>query len=408
MGGSWREVLHENCTAQMSRDLSDARLLAFLRELVAIDSTPGREERVVHRIADEMKSLGYQDARVDEAGNAVGHFGEGSPVILTDCHVDTIPDHGKGLWHHQPFGAEMDGDRLYGLGVSDMKASAAAVIYGVARLFASGHSPRGTVHVVSSIAEESMEGAALASTFDRLKPDIAVIGEPTDLRLAFGQRGRAKIEVDVTGSASHAGHPEVGVNAVEFMAQFVESVAAIKHPVHPMLGPRTATCIDIHSEPYPSVSQVPASCRARFDCRFGPDETKETLMAMLAEHKIAWSGARRKPKLDVHMYIAEFDVFTGQKYSVLEYAPAWLTPVDSDVVRACLAGLRAAGLPAETCTYGFCTNGSLTAGLRGVTTVGYGIAREEVAHTVDEFIDVDKLYKGTEGYAVVIASLLAS
>jgi putative selenium metabolism hydrolase len=389
-------------------DLSDQRLLGFLRELVSIDSTPGREERVVHRVVEEMKSLGYKDARVDEAGNAVGHIGEGSPVVLTDCHVDTIPDHGKGLWHHDPFGAEVDGDRMYGLGVSDMKASAAAVIYGVARLFASGHAPRGTVHVVSSIAEEMMEGAALAYTFDRCKPDIALIGEPTDLRLAIGQKGRAKIEVDVVGAASHAGHPEVGVNAVEFMAQFVTSVAAIKHPVHPILGTRTATCIDIHSEPYPSVSQVPATCRARFDCRFGPDETKETLMAMLAEHRSAWSGARRQPELDVHVYVAEFGVFTGQRYSVPEYAPAWLTPPDSSVVTACIAGLKQAGLPAETSTYGFCTNGSLTAGLRGVTTLGYGIAREEVAHTVDESIEIDKLYKGTEGYAAVVAALLAS
>ena len=392
----------------MSRDLADDRVLAFLRDLVTIDSTPGREERVVHRIAEEMKSLGYQGAHVDEAGNAVGHFGQGSPVILTDCHVDTIPDHGKGLWRHQPFAAEVDGDRLYGLGVSDMKASAVAVIYGVARLFASSRPPHGTVHVVSSIAEEMMEGAALAGTFDRCKPEIALIGEPTDLHLAVGQRGRAKIEVDVVGSASHAGHPEVGVNAVELMAEFVTSVAAIKHPTHPILGPRTATCIDIHSEPYPSVSQVPATCRARFDCRFGPDDTKETLMEMLREHKSAWRGARRQPQLDVHMYVAEFETFNGRKYSVPEYAPAWLTPLDSEVVQACIAGLREAGLPAETSTYGFCTNGSLTAGLRGVTTVGYGIGREEVAHTVDEYIDIDRLYKGTAGYAVVVASLLAS
>ena len=131
-------------------------------------------------------------------------------------------------------------------------------------------------------------------------------------------------------------------------------------------------------------------------------------MAMLAEHRSAWSAARRQPKLDVHMYVAEFEVFTGKTYSVPEYAPAWLTPLDSDVVQACLTGLRAAGLPAETSTYGFCTNGSLTAGLRGVTTVGYGIAREEVAHIVDEYIEIDKLYKGTEGYAVVVAALLAS
>jgi putative selenium metabolism hydrolase len=388
--------------------LGDDQLLSFLRELVAIDSTPGREERVVYRIAAEMKRLGYQDAHVDQAGNAIGHLGEGSPVLLTDCHVDTIPAHSEGQWSHDPFGAEVAGGCLYGLGVCDMKASAASIIYGTARLFASERAPRGTVHVVSSIAEEMMEGAALADTFDRCKPDVVLIGEPTDLRLAFGQRGRAKLEVDVRGTASHAGHPEVGINAVELMAQFVTSVAAIKHPTHPVLGPRTATCIDIHSEPYPSVSMVPPRCRARFDCRFGPDETQSTLIAMLGEHRSAWSGARRQPELDVHMYVAEFDTFNGRRYSVPEYAPAWLTDPESDVVEACLAGLRTAGLNAEKSTYGFCTNGSLTAGLRGVTTVGYGIGREEVAHTVDEYIELEKLYAGTEGYKLVVGSLLAA
>ena len=392
----------------MKAELGDERLLSFLRELVAIDSTPGREERVVHRIVDEMKSLGYQEAHVDEAGNAVGRLGEGSPVVLTDCHIDTIPAHSEGQWTHDPFGAEVANGRLYGLGVCDMKASAASVIYGTARLFASERAPRGTVYVVSSIAEEMMEGAALAHTFDRCKPDIALIGEPTDLRLAFGQRGRAKIEVDVRGVASHAGHPEVGVNAVELMAEFVTSVAAMKHPTHPMLGPRTATCIDIHSEPYPSVSMVPPLCRARFDCRFGPDDTRETLIAMLGEHRSVWSGARRQPQLDVHMYVADFETFNGRHYSVPEYAPAWLTNPDSEIVQSCVAGLRDAGLNAEKSTYGFCTNGSLTAGLRGVTTVGYGIGREEVAHTVDEFVELDKLYAGTLGYQQVVGSLLAA
>jgi acetylornithine deacetylase/succinyl-diaminopimelate desuccinylase-like protein len=131
-------------------------------------------------------------------------------------------------------------------------------------------------------------------------------------------------------------------------------------------------------------------------------------MAMLAEHKSVWQGARRQPELDVHMYVAEFETFKGTRYSVPEYAPAWLTSPESDVVQACLAGLREAGLPAETSTYGFCTNGSLTAGLRRVTTVGYGIGHEEVAHTVDEYIEIDKLYQGTAGYTAIVASLLAS
>ena len=389
-----------------SPDLGDDRLLAFLRDLVAIDTTPGHEEPIVHRIAGEMKNLGYEAAEVDGAGNAVGRLGRGSPVVLTDCHIDTIPNHSHGQWRHDPFAADVDAGKLYGLGVCDMKASAAAVIYGVARLFSSSRPPRGMVYVVSSIAEEMMEGAALAETFDRCRPDLALIGEPTDLRLAYGQRGRAKVEVDVTGSASHAGHPEVGVNAVELMAEFVSAVAAIKHPVDPVLGPRTATCIDVHSEPYPSVSMVPAACRARFDCRFGPHETQETLIAMLADNARVWTDSRGPVAFDVHMFRADFETFNGRHYSVPEYAPAWLTDPDSAVVRACVSALSDAGLRSSTSTYGFCTNGSLTAGRRAVTTVGYGIGREEVAHTVDEFVDIENLFRGTEGYAAVVGAML--
>jgi putative selenium metabolism hydrolase len=385
--------------------VGDERLLGFLREIVPIESTPGREERVVHRIVEEMRQLGYTDAHVDDAGNAIGRLGHGSPRILIDCHVDTIPMHSVGRWRHDPLGAELNAGRLYGLGVCDMKASAAASIYGVARMFAA-NPPDGTVFVVSSIAEEMMEGAALASTFDRCSPDVAIIGEPSDLRLCIGQRGRAKLEVDVVGEASHAGHPEVGINAAECMAELVLAVEGLEHPTHPVLGKRSVTCIDIHSEPYPSVSMVPATCRARFDCRFGPEDTEQSLVSLVSERSSVWARRSRPPRLDCHVYVAEFETFNGRRYRVPEYAPAWLMSPESELVTAARAALRQAGLPAELATYGFCTNGSLTAGHRGVPTLGYGVGREAEAHTVDEHIDVENLYRAATGYAAIVGAVL--
>jgi putative selenium metabolism hydrolase len=384
---------------------ADERLLGFLREIVRIESTPGREERVVHRIVEEMRQLGYADAHVDDAGNAIGRLGHGSPRVLIDCHVDTIPMHSGGRWRHDPLGAELDAGRLYGLGVCDMKASAAASIYGVARMFAS-NPPDGTAFVVSSIAEEMMEGAALASTFDRCAPDVAIIGEPSDLRLCIGQRGRAKLEVDVVGEASHAGHPEVGINAAECMAELVLAIEGLEHPTHPVLGKRSVTCIDIHSEPYPSVSMVPATCRARFDCRFGPEDTEQSLVSLVSERSGVWARRARPPRLDCHVYVAEFETFNGRRYREPEYAPAWLMAPESELVTAARAALREAGLPAELATYGFCTNGSLTAGHRGVPTLGYGVGREAEAHTVDEHIDVENLYRAATGYAAIVGAVL--
>lgn len=383
----------------------DHHLLAFLQDIVRIDSTSGREDAVVERIAEEMERLGFDESVVDEAGNAVGRIGSGSPVLLIDCHVDTIPVHQKSSWRHPPFAAEVDGERIYGLGVDDMKASAAASVYGIARLKRHAPPERGTVYVVSSISEEMMEGAALAPTVERCAPDFVIIGEPSDLKLCVGQRGRSKLEVVVKGRSSHAGHPEVGLNAAELMAEYIGAAAALKHPSDDRLGPRILTCIDVHSEPYPSVSQVPNTCTARFDCRFGRGETQESLLAMMRGLASVWDGRAEKPGLDCHPYLTEF-VAHGRRFSEPEFAAAWYTDPQSDVVKASLAGLAAAGIEPVMSTYGFCTNGSLTAGIKGIPTVGFGIGREQEAHTVDEWVNLDKLYRGTKGYTALAQHLL--
>ncbi len=391
-------------TPSLDRVTADDRaLVAFLRDIVRIDSTPGREEAVTARIVEEMSHLAFDEAAVDEAGNAVGRIGSGRPVVLVDSHVDTIPLHQVERWKHAPLAAEIADGRMYGLGTCDMKASAAASVHAAARLKRAGGAP-GTLFISCSVAEEMMEGAALAATVDRCEPDVAVIGEPTDLRLAVGQRGRAKLEVVITGRASHAGHPEVGINAAERMADYIGAAARLQHPRDPQLGPRILTCIDVHSDPYPSVSQVPPLCTARFDCRFGRGESERSLLAMMESLGSIWSGLAEPPGLDCHLYETEF-LAGGRQFRIPEFAGAWYTDPASPIVSTALAGMQDAGIEPRTSTYGFCTNGSLTAA-RGIPTIGFGIAREEEAHTVDEWVSLDSLFRGTRGYMTIVQRLL--
>jgi putative selenium metabolism hydrolase len=380
--------------------------LAFLQELVRLRSTPGEESAVVARVVEEMRRLGYDDAYVDPAGNAVGRMGRGGPVLLIDCHIDTIPMHSPGQWTREPLGGEIADGRIWGLGTCDMKGSAAASVYGVAELAATGPLD-GTAYVVCSIAEEMMEGAALRTTVEACAPDVVVIGEPTDLRVCHGQRGRAKIEVDLLGRAAHAGHPSVGVNAAERMAELISAVAALPHPTHPDLGVRSITCIDVHSEPYPSVSTVPDRCRARFDARFGPDDTAESLTALIAAQARVWEGIAERPGLDAHVYRTEFETYTGRRYAVPEFAPAWYTDPSSALVRTALDAVAHAGIEPRPGTYRFCTNGSLTAGTLGIPTIGFGVGREEVAHTVDEWIDVGQFGRAVTGFGALARALTA-
>ena len=160
--------------------------------------------------------------------------------------------------------------RLYGLGICDQKGSIAAAAYGLAAAAAGGGLGHGRVALVASVNEEDIEGAALATAVDAFEPTWAVTTEPSDTRLCVVQRGRAKVSVSVTGRACHAGHAGQGINAADALAALIMAVRDLDHPVHPRLGRRDLTCIDMASWPYPSVSTVPGHAVARFDCRFVP------------------------------------------------------------------------------------------------------------------------------------------
>src|ERR1700712_3371090 len=129
----------------------------YLRELLRIDSTPGHEQAIAQRACDQMRALGYHGVHVDQWGNAIGRLGSGWPCVLVDCHLDTIPLHDKAAWTYPPFGAQEHNGRVFGLGASDMKGALAAATHGLADM----PPTTGTVVLCCSVAEETMEGAAL-------------------------------------------------------------------------------------------------------------------------------------------------------------------------------------------------------------------------------------------------------
>jgi acetylornithine deacetylase/succinyl-diaminopimelate desuccinylase-like protein len=79
---------------------------------------------------------------------------------------------------------------------------------------------------------------------------------------------------------------------------------------------------------------------------------------------------------------------------------------EDEFVQAALMGLQSAGLHPEITQYSFCTNGSHYAGEAGIKTVGFGPSRENLAHTIDEHIEIDQLLRAVEGYYGILATVL--
>lgn len=380
----------------------DADALAdFGVSLIREPSVAGNEAQVAKLVADELDRLGYM-VTVDEMGNVMGTLERGAgPCVLVDSHMDTVGVSDPDAWERRPEGERVDG-RLYGRGAVDMKGPLAAAVYGVASL--GDRLTSGRVVVSATVAEELVEGPATQFVAERVRPDVVVICEATSLRVARGQRGRAEIQLDVRGRASHSSRPQSGVNAVDAMLDIAFALRTLELPQHSVLGDANLVLTDIVSSPYPGLSVVPDRCLATVDRRTLPEEQESDVLEpvrILAEEATAGSGAT----VEVRLAEDDFTTYTGKRVNAPNFAPAWFYDEDEPHIRAAVSGLQSAGLDALVSHYAFCTNGSATAGRLGIPTLGYGPGDEALAHRADEFVEVNDVVKAAYGYAAIVEAL---
>ena len=356
------------------------------QELIRIDAMSGDEGRVADLVEAAMTGLGYREVRRDELGNVMGLAGPPNDrvALLFDAHMDVVP--AMGDWTVQPFAAEIRDGRLFGRGAADMKGALGAAICGVA---AAAHTGRLTrpVAVTASVLEETIEGLALGPLLDTLRPETVVICEPSSLSIKHGQRGRIEIMLDVNGVPAHAAYPERGRNPILLAAKALEEIAAMALPVDDALGKAIMVPTDIVSDPYPSISSIPPHVAIRFDRRTLAGETCDAVIAALQE-RLAGVDPRA---FVVRVSDAPVRTYTGRTLNGPRYLGAWLFDRDMPLARAAAESLAEIGRPVSYSVYSFCTNGSETAGRRGIPTIGLGPGAEADAHTADESVAVDEL-----------------
>jgi putative selenium metabolism hydrolase len=384
-------------------------VFALCRELIQQPSYSGNEANAAETVKRAFHELGYDDAFVDSYGNVVGQIRGHRPgkSILFDGHIDTVPVPDPSQWTHAPFAGELEGGKIYGRGASDMKGALSAMI-SAAGFFAADAARNfaGTIYVAAVVHEECFEGIAARLVSRRVKPDYVVIGEASELNLKRGQRGRAELVVETFGKPAHSANPDAGINAVYKMAELIARIRAIETPSHPILGKGILELTDIKSSPYPGASVVPDYCRATYDRRLLVGETRESVLqpvfALMQQFK------KEDPQFTAKAGFATGSekCYTGACIEGERFFPGWLYDERDEFVQAAYSGLRKAGLAPQITQYSFCTNGSHYAGEAGIKTIGFGPSRENLAHTIDEYIEVDEVLKATAGYYGILQSVL--
>jgi len=373
----------------------------FAQSLIRIPSLSCGEREVAERVMEEMLLLAFDEVSMDGFGNVIGVIrgSEAGPTLLLDAHTDTVDVGGALAWSRDPFSGDVYGGFLHGRGSADMKGALAAMVHGAAGV--RRDRMKGRVVVSASPMEEVLEGVALQKVMEAFPPDFVVIGEATDLALARGGRGRAEIHLEVTGVPTHSSAPHLGRNAVLDMMKVIGGVEGLDLPADPLMGPAILALTEIRSDPYPANSVVPSICRATYDRRLLPGETREDVLG-----PILAVGARREAALTAEVAVGQYTTFTGRLLTQEKFFPAWLFQESDGFVSLALKGLQESGLKPTTGAYRFCTNAAYSAGVAGVPTVGFGPAEETDAHRVDERLKIADLEAAARGYAGIIKAVL--
>lgn len=386
---------------------TDAEALAkFLNELVRIPSLSTHEEAAGIRLAEEMRRVGFEEVWTDRVGNVIGRVGSGhGPKLVFNGHMDTVDVGDPARWARPPYEGLVEEGVLYGRGACDMKGGLAAMVYAVKALLDSGSELSGDLYVVGVVQEEPCEGLAMQVLVEEegIRPDYVVLGEPSDLQVSVGHRGRLEMQVRVRGKAAHASSPGLGSNAIHNAARLIFGIEllASRLPTDPLLGRGTVAVTQIESQAA-SRNAVPDACTFYVDRRLTLGETERKALAEI-------QSIISTEEVDAQVEVTEYQAtsYTGYGCRMRASFPTWVIAEDHPLVQATVRSVRETlGYRPRLARWGFSTDGSYTAGLANIPTVGFGPGEERYVHTLDEQIRLNDVVDAARVYARLAIELL--
>lgn len=374
------------------QDQRPDRIRKLLTDLVAFDTVSDRSNLpLIAYIENYLSSLGVAFERIlDQTGQkaslwvTIGPQDKGGLVL--SGHTDVVPVVGQD-WSHDPFKlVERDG-RLYGRGTTDMKGFVAVCLAMVPEMRAA--ELKTPIHLAISYDEEigCVGVRPMLREVDRkpIKPLGCFVGEPTEMRVIIGHKGKHGVRATFRGLAKHSSIAPDGVNAIEYAAELIteirrraERLAAegARDGLYDVPHTTLLTSI-VHGGA--ALNIVPDHCTVEFECRgIGITESKQVTDAIVAWARAEIEPAMKKRHPDCGIAFEE----------ILDY-PALDTEASDTIVTLAkqLAGRN------DHAKVAFGTEAGLFVSIAGVPSVVIGPGQIAQAHTPDEFIEMSQLLK---------------
>jgi putative selenium metabolism hydrolase len=376
----------------------EERIVRFLRDLISIPAESCHESERCERVRREYEALGFDEVFIDGLGSVVARVGSGDFTILYDGHIDCVGVGDLDSWAFDPFEGKLEAGEVWGRGAVDELPAIAGMAYG-ARILADRGVPDGvTLYLTASVMEEECDGYCMRHLIESegIRPDVVVLGEPTNLGVYRGQRGRMEATITTRGVSAHGAHAERGINALYKMAPIISDIEQLNDRLaeDEFLGKGSIIVSSIECTT-PSLNAVPDSARIYIDRRLTVGETVDSSMAEL----------QTLPHLDnAEVELLQYDAVSwrGTRARQDKHYPTWVLDEGHPLVQGVAAAVAdVLGETPRISRWSFSTNGVATMGLFDIPTVGFAPGREELAHTTEERVSVEDLVKATAVYSVI-------
>ena len=293
-------------------------IVEFLRKLISFPSVTGDELEVQKFIAQTLESMGLaidmwepnheelkkHPAYVPTGGeylnrpNVVGIYkGTGNgKSLLFNGHVDVIPPGPLDAWEHQPWAGDIEGNRLYGRGASDMKSGLAAMTMAFDSLMRLNTRLKGDLILEYTMDEEQTGNGTLACVMKGYQADAGICCETSSLHVQPACIGRIWFEILVRGKPAGIQRRWEGVNAIEKGYAIVQAVSnlenirinEVKHPLYP--DNRSALpCIVGVFQSGSFASAFPDTCLLKGSMATLPGEETNKVKQSFVEHVLTFS-----------------------------------------------------------------------------------------------------------------------
>lgn len=239
------------------------------------------EESVASYLEDKAKQTGIESSRMKVLPGRrnlilrLKPSGKVKNKVMLTPHMDVVPA------TPDAFHPKIKNGCLFGRGACDTKGSIASFFHAFLRLSKQSDRPKNTEIIFAGLVDEEF-GQAGSRTLAQKGPkaDLAIAGEPTNLKVVSAHKGNLWIRLSTKGKAAHGSTPQYGTNAINHMSPILKALTVdypqlLSKKAHPRIGSPTISIGTIRGGSQPNV--VPDSCEIDIDRRTIPGETDESV-----------------------------------------------------------------------------------------------------------------------------------